>query len=125
MAYSSSAASSGSSSGHRSNNTQLSQVSARASNGSGGHYDSFRTMATINAYTPTPAVIDGVGVYGSGGGTPHHVTVPTDNYHQNNTNYGGVYGSQRNYGHNTLRQLPSRMDYSGTVSVSAPGNTKF
>ena len=128
MAYSTtSATSSGSSSGHRSNHTQQSQVSVHANNANGGHYDSFRTMATINAYTPTPAPADGIGVYGSSGGTPHHVSLPsTNNFHQNNSNYGGVYGSSRNnYGHNTLRQLPSRMDYSGTVAVSAPGNTKF
>lgn len=128
MAFSTtSGTSSGSSSGHRSNNTQQSAVSVHANNGTGSaHYDSFRTMATINAYTPTPAGADGVGVYNSGGGTPHHVNLPSNNYHQNNSNYGGLYGS-RNYGHNTLRQLPSRMEYrDGTVAVSAaPGNTKF
>ncbi|CAG2113500.1 unnamed protein product [Medioppia subpectinata] len=129
VAYSTtSGTSSGSSSGHRSNHTQQSAVSVHAPNGGpGAHYDTFRTMATINAYTPTPAALDGVGVYGTGGtgGTPHHVKLPSNNYHPNNSNYSGVYGTQR-YGHNTLRQLPSRMDYGASVAVSTgPGNTKF
>jgi hypothetical protein len=122
VAYSTtSGTSTGSSSGHRSNHTQHSNVSVHTGSNS-GHYDNYRTVATINAYTSTPA-IDGVGVYAGSGGTPHHVNLPSNNYHHNNSNYAGVYGSR--YGHNTLRALPSRMDYSGSVAVSGPGNTKF
>mgnify|MGYP007030526200 CR=1 FL=1 len=128
--YSTSGTSTGSSSGHPSTHTQHSNISIHAApggpaSGPNCHYDNYRSVATINAYS-SPAVVDAITSYSSGG-TPRRGG-GGHNYHQNNSNhFAGIYNSRGNY-HNTLREIPVRIEYNRNHkgnNVNGLGNSKF